>query len=180
MFGELMACAEHGESIRDVHFIKGAGEVLALPGSHATAAGLCAIGYAIMEGAGEGHSYEAVLLKTAAMKGEGGPLVDRLSRMVTHVLVPDTKQASVGDVAKNLMVPAATRSLAFTPDLLQLVLGGSVLAGGTLGSLAYAAKRHTTVDDEKTEELRRRVKFYKQLSGELKSRIGTGGLNVAA
>lgn len=177
VLGEMMASAEYGTSVRDANFIKGAGEVLSAPGSDFSAAALCALGYSIFEGAGEGTCFQATLLKTAAAEPDGNPLVDRLARMVTSVLIPEpSKCASVADAAKNLLIPATTRSLAFTPDLLKLVLGGSVLAGGTAGALAYAAKRHTTRGDAETEKLKSRLAFYRQLSDEMKSRMETSGI----
>jgi len=163
--GNLIACLEHGASPDDAGIIKGAGEVF---GDMHTPF-FCALGYACMEGAGEGTSKEAHLLKKAALESPENPLVVRLGRIAQDVV----KSAGITNVGRNITLPLVTRSVAFTPDILKVLLGGSALAGGALGSLAFMANRSVNRDDEKNEELKARVAYYRQISDELKARMAS-------
>lgn len=52
------------------------------------------------------------------------------------------------------------------------VLGGSLLAGTTLGGAAYGAKRSLDKEDSALEDRQAEVNRYKQLTGRIKSDYG--------
>ncbi len=163
-----MACLEHNVAPTDIDLIKGASEALGA----AAAPALCALAYAAFEGAGQGSCFEAHLFKQAAAESPDNPMVDRLANIATYVF----KEAGILNAAGSMAVPLTTRSMAFVPDVLKVLLGGAALAGGTAGTLAYMAHRAGTTDDAKNEELRARIKYYNQIAQSLKERTATNGI----
>jgi hypothetical protein len=187
--GKVIAASIEGVDLNTVQASKAASDALRDYAPGALANGLsnfwCGLGYHTLREVGQQDTLLGVSLRKAASDSSWNPLTVALGRMVQEAvdhtlrLEQDAglKSAAVGGaIASRALTPLATKAVAFTPDLMKLILGGAVLTGGALGGLGYVLNRHSKDSDEDIETMKARIAYYNQLSGELQNRTKAASL----